>query len=125
MLTLTFPSANGLGGNKVCHGSASEMVTEGGEVRFVQRMVHESVTTSKMVLWWTCMLGKLSSVVHLSGELKLLSEGGKVGGWGVHELPTGGGRTKRWVLMWTTTKLRICDVSANLNADRCDYENAY
>lgn len=85
------------------------MVTAGGEVAFVQRMIKESLTTNKEVLWWTCMLGKLSSVVQIARELKELAKEGKVGGWGVSELPTGGGRTKRWVVIWSTTPLRLPD----------------
>ncbi|CBQ68542.1 conserved hypothetical protein [Sporisorium reilianum SRZ2] len=98
--------------NAVCHGTPSEMITSGGEVSFVQRMIRESLTPAPKVRWWTCMLGRLSSVVTLSAELKQLAKAGKVGGWGVHELATGGGRTKRWVILWTTaaaTKLRIPD----------------
>ncbi|KAJ1025039.1 hypothetical protein NDA18_004325 [Ustilago nuda] len=95
--------------NAVCHGSRSEMVVEGGEVRLVQRMIRESITTERKVLWWTCMLGKLSSVAQLAAELKVLSGEGKIGGWGVNELKTGGGKTKRWVIMWTGTKLRLSD----------------
>lgn len=92
------------------------MIVTGGEVSFVQRMMRESITSRK-VLWWTCMLGKLSSVVTLSGELKQLAMQQKVAGWGVHELHTGGGKTKRWVIMWTVaaaTGLRIPDVSMPL-----------
>ncbi|TKY89578.1 hypothetical protein EX895_001363 [Sporisorium graminicola] len=98
--------------NAVCHGTPSEMIVSGGEVCFVQRMIQESLAARKKVLWWTCMLGKLSSVVTLSGELKQLGKEGKVAGWVVHELSTGGGRTKRWVIMWTAaaaTALRIPD----------------
>ncbi|SPO29520.1 uncharacterized protein UTRI_04747_B [Ustilago trichophora] len=68
--------------NAVCHGTPSEMVTAGGEVAFVQRMIGESLITNKEVLWWTCMLGKLSSVVQIAGELKELAKERKVGGWG-------------------------------------------
>ncbi|EST04521.2 Centromere protein O [Kalmanozyma brasiliensis GHG001] len=90
--------------NAVCHGTRSEMVTTGGEVAFVRRMIAESLTTYN-VLWWTCMLGKLSSVIKLSSELKQLSKEGKMSGWGVHELPTGGGKTKRWVVMWCSAAI--------------------
>ncbi len=55
------------------------------------------------------MLGKLASNVTLTQELKTLSNEGRVGGWGMTELPTGGGKTKRWILIWTATPLRLCD----------------
>jgi len=55
------------------------------------------------------MLGKLASIVTLTQELKTLSNEGRVGGWGMTELPTGGGKTKRWILIWTATPLRLCD----------------
>lgn len=88
------------------------MITSGGEVAFVQSMIQESLVTDK-VLWWTCMLGKLSSVITLCGELKQLAKEGKVAGWDVDELDTRRGRTKRWVIMWTRaeTGLRLFGVS--------------
>lgn len=95
---------------QVCHGTASEMVVEGGEAEFVRRMLRESAAQAGVV-WWTCMLGKLSSVVELAAELKVMAKSGDVGGWGVHELPTGRGRTKRWVVMWSRTPMRLPDVS--------------
>uniref|UniRef100_V5E304 Uncharacterized protein n=1 Tax=Kalmanozyma brasiliensis (strain GHG001) TaxID=1365824 RepID=V5E304_KALBG len=100
--------------NAVCHGTRSEMVTTGGEVAFVRRMIAESLTTYN-VLWWTCMLGKLSSVIKLSSELKQLSKEGKMSGWGVHELPTGGGKTKRWVVMWCSAAIgmRVPDTNGD------------
>lgn len=99
--------------NAVCHGTHGEMVTQGGEVEFVRRMIGESLNGGG-VRWWTCMLGKLSSLSILAGELKVLAKEGKVGGWGLTPLPTGGGRTKRWVLLWTATAFRLCDVSSIL-----------
>lgn len=101
----------------MCHGTPSEMIVPGGEIAFVQRMIRESIASPTKVLWWTCMLGKLSSVVTLSGELKQLAKEGKVAGWGVHELATGLGRTRRWVVMWSAATaasaagLRLPDVS--------------
>ncbi|SNX85816.1 uncharacterized protein MEPE_04525 [Melanopsichium pennsylvanicum] len=95
--------------NAICHGTSSEMVTRGGELSFVRRMVSESITTNSKVLWWTCLLGKLSSVIALAGELKKLSGEAKVFTWGVSELPTGGGKTRRWVILWSVLPLRICD----------------
>lgn len=93
--------------NAVCHGTSSEMVTAGGELRFVQRMIQQSLSDPRVV-WWTCMLGKLSSVVQVAQELEPLSNERRIRAWGVHELPTGGGRTRRWVLLWTTKSgLRI------------------
>ena len=95
---------------QVCHGTPSEMVVVGGEVDFVERMVVESLA-EKRVVWWTCMLGKLSSVARVAARLKTLSADAQIGGWGLTELRTGGGRTKRWVVMWTNTPLRLSDVS--------------
>lgn len=87
------------------------MVTAGGELRFVQRMIQQSLSDPRVV-WWTCMLGKLSSVVQVAQELEPLSNERRIRAWGVHELPTGGGRTRRWVLLWTTKSgLRIPPVS--------------
>ena len=97
-------------GVKVCHGTPSEMVTLGGEVAFVRKMITESLN-EKRVQWWTCMLGKLSSVITLAGEMRELNKEGKVGGWGVKVLDTGGGKTKRWVIIWTASQLVLCDVS--------------
>ncbi|GAC92867.1 hypothetical protein PHSY_000425 [Pseudozyma hubeiensis SY62] len=98
--------------NAVCQGTPREMITKGGEVAFVRRMIEESLSIEN-VLWWTCMLGRLSSVALLGQDLKEKAKEGKMGSWGVKELQTGGGRTKRWVLIWAgrANGLRIPDVS--------------
>ncbi|KAI9846047.1 MAG: Methyltransferase-like protein 16, partial [Pleopsidium flavum] len=42
-----------------CTGAEVEMVTPGGEVAFVSRMIQESIEWRDQVEWYTTMLGKL------------------------------------------------------------------
>lgn len=89
--------------NAVCSGSANEMVTPGGESAFVARMIEESLVLKDRVLWYTSLLGKLSS---LPGLLRMLKEN-DVDNYGVTEFLQG--QTKRWALIWSFTKYRVPD----------------
>lgn len=83
------------------------MVVDGGEVAFITRMIHESVSAAPndRVLWYSSMVGKLSSLEALVSTLK--KQG--VDSWGMYELVAG--KTRRWVLLWTLTGLRLPHVS--------------
>ncbi|KAL0264842.1 hypothetical protein SLS55_000795 [Diplodia seriata] len=60
------------GPNSVCTGAEVEMVTEGGDLGFVLRMVEESCVHKEKVAWYTSMLGKLSSTIKLVEKLREL-----------------------------------------------------
>ncbi|KAH8594405.1 DUF890 domain protein [Bisporella sp. PMI_857] len=84
-----------------CTGSESEMVTEGGEVAFVSRMIEESVNLRNRVQWYSSMLGKHSSVEVL---IRCLKEKG-VSNYAVTEFVQGS-RTRRWGIAWSFGDLR-------------------
>lgn len=84
-----------------CTGAAVEMVTPGGEVAFVTRMIKESLVLKRKCQWYTSMLGKLSSVQSL---LQLLQEC-QVRNWAVKEF-IHGSKTRRWAIAWTFHKAR-------------------
>lgn len=78
------------------------MVTAGGEVAFVSRMVEESLRLRNQVTWYTTMLGKLSSVSVIVEKL-MLEHGNH--NYAVTEFVQGT-RTKRWAVAWSWTDLR-------------------
>ena len=84
-----------------CTGSENEMVTPGGEVAFVSRMIDESLILKDRVQWYTSMLGKFSSLGVLVQKLK--DKG--VGNYAVTEFVQGS-KTRRWALAWTFEDLR-------------------
>ncbi|OKL62360.1 hypothetical protein UA08_03054 [Talaromyces atroroseus] len=84
-----------------CTGSAVEMITPGGEVAFVSAIVMQSVDLKTRVLWFTSMLGKLSSVSVI--VQKLLDIGIK--NWAVTEFVQGKG-TRRWAVGWSFSDWR-------------------
>ncbi len=53
--------------------SEAERVTDGGEVRFVTRIIEESAALGARVTWFTSLLGRKSSVRVL---LRVLAEQG-------------------------------------------------
>jgi 23S rRNA (adenine1618-N6)-methyltransferase len=84
------------------------MVTEGGENAFVHRMIEESLHLRERVVWYTSMLGKLSSVSVIVE--KLMEHGNN--NYGVTEFVQGS-KTKRWAVAWSWTDLRPSMVCFN------------
>ncbi|PYH48897.1 DUF890 domain protein [Aspergillus saccharolyticus JOP 1030-1] len=84
-----------------CTGAEVEMVTAGGEVAFISRMIEESLQPRDKVRWYTSMCGKLSSVSVLIE--KLIEHGNN--NYAVTEFVQGN-KTKRWALAWSWTDLR-------------------
>ncbi|GEM11421.1 ribosomal RNA large subunit methyltransferase F [Rhodotorula toruloides] len=78
-----------------CTGADNEMVTPGGEVAFVSRMVEESLVLGQQkIRWYTSLLGKYSSISPL------------ILNYHVHALPPHG-YTTRWVLSWSLQDKRF------------------
>ncbi|KAJ5577438.1 uncharacterized protein N7459_006402 [Penicillium hispanicum] len=114
------------------------MVTAGGEVAFVTRMIEESLHLQDRVQWYTSMLGKLSSVSSLIETLIKHHNHN----YAVTELVQGS-KTKRWAIAWScaargipgfpkhllpfpsdftftlSPETSIDSASATLNADLC------
>ncbi|KAL5340372.1 hypothetical protein BJX70DRAFT_361565 [Aspergillus crustosus] len=84
-----------------CTGAEVEMVTEGGEVSFVSRMIDESLQLREKVQWYTSMLGKLSSVSVLVEKLMALGNHN----YAVTEFIQGN-KTRRWAIAWSWADLR-------------------
>ncbi|GIK03940.1 hypothetical protein Aspvir_008015 [Aspergillus viridinutans] len=84
-----------------CTGAEVEMVTAGGEIAFVHRMIEESLRLRERVVWYSSMLGKLSSV---SVIVERLMEHGN-NNYAVTEFVQGS-KTKRWAVAWSWTDLR-------------------
>ncbi|EPE28494.1 S-adenosyl-L-methionine-dependent methyltransferase [Glarea lozoyensis ATCC 20868] len=84
-----------------CTGSESEMVTEGGEIAFVSRMITESLVLRDRVQWYTSMLGIFSSVSILIQKLKANG----IENYAVTEFVQGK-KTRRWGLAWSFEDLR-------------------
>jgi len=77
------------------------MVSSGGELEFVTRMIEESIQLGEQVLWYTTMLGKLSSVSIIVE--KLISHNNH--NYAVTEFVQGS-KTRRWAVAWSWTDLR-------------------
>jgi 23S rRNA (adenine1618-N6)-methyltransferase len=87
--------------NSACTGTATEMVTPGGEVAFVSRMIGESLLLRERVQWYSSMLGKLSSVSIIVEKLRNAG----IGNYAVTEFVQGS-KTRRWAMAWSFGDLR-------------------
>ena len=91
------------------------MVTDGGEVAFVSKMIEESLKLGKRCQWYTSMLGKASSAEAIVCKLREVG----VENWAVKDLVQSS-KTKRWVIAWSWTNLRPSEVSMSLH-----YQGSY
>lgn len=82
--------------NGTCTASDHEAVTDGGEERFVEKMIMESIEFPNKVVWWTSMLGRKKSLKPLIKALKKVHLHPKIV---TAELIQG--KTTRWVLAWS------------------------
>lgn len=82
------------------------MVTPGGEVAFVSRMIDESKELGDRCQWYTSMLGKYSSVEIIIENIK----GTGIVNWAVKDLVQGN-KTKRWAVAWSWGSMRPVEVS--------------
>ena len=86
---------------QACTGAEVEMVTPGGEVAFVSKMIKESLQLRETVQWYTSMVGKLSS---LSAIIEILLQE-RNNNWAVTEFIQGT-KTRRWAIAWSWKDLR-------------------
>ncbi|TQV90647.1 S-adenosyl-L-methionine dependent methyltransferase, predicted [Cordyceps javanica] len=84
-----------------CTGAPVEMVTDGGEVAFVGRILDESLVLRARIQWYTAMFGFLSSV---SALVQRLRDHG-IGNYAVTEFVQGK-KTKRWAVAWSFRPMR-------------------
>lgn len=82
------------------------MVTQGGEVAFVSRMIAESLQLRDAVQWYSSMFGKATSVTAI---VEKLVEAGNTN-WAVTEFVQGN-KTRRWAVAWSWEDLRPSMVS--------------
>lgn len=94
----------------VCSGADVEMITEGGDLGFVMRMLEESMKLKERVQWYSSMLGKLSSAMKLVEALK---ERG-ISNFAVTSLQAGN-VTKRWAVAWSFHDFRPRNVSTKVD----------
>ncbi|KAJ3477454.1 hypothetical protein NLG97_g8835 [Lecanicillium saksenae] len=84
-----------------CTGAPVEMVTEGGEVAFVGRILDQSLELRGRIQWYTAMFGFLSSVTALVQRLR----DNDIGNYAVTEFVQGK-KTKRWAVAWSFRPMR-------------------
>lgn len=91
--------------HSACTGADIEMVTPGGEVAFVSRMIEESTFLKDRCQWYTSMLGKYSSVEVIVERLRAVG----VDNWAVQDLVQGN-KTRRWAIAWSWGPMRSSQV---------------
>lgn len=84
-----------------CTGSKAEMVTEGGELGFVNRIFRESLVLRGRVQWYTAMFGFLSSLTDFIDKLRE----NDIDNYAVTEFVQGN-KTRRWAIAWSFQSMR-------------------
>lgn len=88
-----------------CSAHDTELYTAGGELEFVQRLIHESTLDQhrERIPWYTSMLGRHSSVLAVVQTLKQY----QITNYALTELIQG--RTRRWAIAWSFLAHRLPD----------------
>lgn len=95
-----------------CTGAPVEMVTDGGEVSFVGRILAESLKLREGVQWYTSMFGKQSSLEIFVNMLREKD----IGNYAVTEFIQGN-KTRRWAIAWSFGAMRPSEeISRGLKA---------
>lgn len=84
-----------------CTGAEVEMVTEGGEVGFVERIMNESLVLREQVQWYTTMFGYMSSVTAVVDKLRRHG----IENYAVKAFIQGE-KTRRWAVGWSFRAMR-------------------
>ncbi|KAL6808918.1 hypothetical protein GGI42DRAFT_340185 [Trichoderma sp. SZMC 28013] len=84
-----------------CTGAKVEMVTQGGEVGFINRIFEDSLVLRDRVQWYTAMVGFLSSLTHIVDKLREH----KIDNYAITEFQQGN-KTRRWAIAWSFRPLR-------------------
>ncbi|KAF5585479.1 23S rRNA (-N6)-methyltransferase [Fusarium pseudoanthophilum] len=84
-----------------CTGAKVEMVTDGGEIAFVDRMLKESLVLQERVQWYTSMFGFLTSLIEFVDKLREH----KIDNYAVTEFVQGS-KTRRWAVAWSFGNMR-------------------
>lgn len=83
-----------------CTGAQVEMVTPGGEVAFVDRILQESLVLKERVRWYTSMFGFLTSLIDFVEKLKKHG----IDNYAMTEFVQG--KTRRWAVAWSFGGMR-------------------
>lgn len=84
-----------------CTGAKVEMVTEGGEVGFVSKILEESLVLRDRVQWYSTMVGFLASLTHIVDKLREH----EIDNYAIAEFLQGK-KTRRWAIAWSFQPLR-------------------
>ncbi|KAJ4257550.1 hypothetical protein NW762_008674 [Fusarium torreyae] len=84
-----------------CTGAKVEMVTDGGEVAFVDRILQESLVLRERVQWYTAMFGFLTSLIEFVEKLRQH----QIDNYAVTEFIQGS-KTRRWAVAWSFGSMR-------------------
>ncbi|KAF4447097.1 23S rRNA (-N6)-methyltransferase [Fusarium austroafricanum] len=84
-----------------CTGAKVEMVTNGGEVAFVDRILKESLVLRERVQWYTSMFGFLTSLIEFIDKLREHN----IDNYAVTEFIQGN-KTRRWAAAWSFGSMR-------------------
>ncbi|KAI6776817.1 hypothetical protein HG530_000762 [Fusarium avenaceum] len=84
-----------------CTGAKVEMVTVGGEVAFVDRVLKESLVLRERAQWYTSMFGFLTSLIEFVDKLREHN----IDNYAVTEFVQGN-KTRRWAIAWSFGSMR-------------------
>lgn len=84
-------------------GHNSELFTEGGDFKFILKLLTDSKSFGHCVTWFTSLIGNHSTLIRLIPFLKKMEMDGQIL-FGIHRFKSGK-FTTRWIIFWTFNKV--------------------
>nr|XP_018999717.1 uncharacterized protein I203_07602 [Kwoniella mangroviensis CBS 8507]OCF63178.1 hypothetical protein I203_07602 [Kwoniella mangroviensis CBS 8507] len=108
-----------LGAHAAPTAANNELITPGGEVAFVGKMIEESLKIGERCRWYTSLIGKYAS---LSALVELLRQN-KIDNYLLKSIKLS--KTTRWILGWSHSSIRIPDVSYSRRVETLAHLNDF
>jgi len=90
--------------NRVCEATPNELVTEGGELKFIEKIIEDSLIFKERIIWYTSLIGRkvtLKKVLQILHNHKIKN---------IRKTSFFQGFTTRWGIAWSFSDIGLSEL---------------